>query len=116
MKVHLQSLVEEARNVATRSDLNFRIGAILILETPNGLVKIAGYNHRRTCFITAERKTLHAEMHCLKKAKKRGLMRYIRGAVMVVVRRHDNRNGCAKPCELCYPVLSKLGLTVYYTA
>lgn len=55
-------------------------------------------------------------MYCLRQAYKRGLAKYLNGAIMVVVRvRRDGSTGCAKPCEHCTPVLGKLSLTVYYS-
>ena len=86
-----------------------RIGAVLILR--DGTI-INGYNHRRCVFKSDVKDSTHAEMHCIRRLPKK----LLKGAVMYVARlKRTGELGFSKPCEKCYPVLSSLGIKVYYS-
>jgi len=104
-------LISKTIGIALRSNLNFKLGAIIVKH--NKIIS-TGYNqlrHQSSLKTTHWSGSLHAEVACILNALRVTSTKTIQGSTMFVVRvRKSGKLGLAMPCADCYSVIENVGI------
>lgn len=107
-----KNFLKMASDEATKSDLPTKVGAVLVM----GKTIVRGHNRKKTHpeFANPQkhvRKSLHAELDCLIKARNRKFPNIVAGnGVMYIAREIKGMPAMARPCEHCMAFLKKVGI------
>lgn len=107
-----KKFLKMASEEAAKSDMDTKVGAVLVV----GKEIVRGHNRNKTHpeFANPEkhiRKSLHAELDCLIKARNRKFPSIVAsGGTMYVMREVKGMPAMAKPCEHCLSFLKSRGI------
>ncbi len=115
-----KKFLKMAKEESKKSDMDTKVGAVLVLG--NDVIK--GHNRKKTHpeFANPEkhvRKSLHAELDCLIKARNRKFPDILMtGGVLYISRSVKDVPAMARPCEHCMSFLRKAGIkrVIYSTS